>query len=523
MNSRLGIIFWLLSSSIPAAPPLDIPLRVTGSFGEFRNDHLHAGIDFGTQSSTGHNVFAIKKGWVYRIKKRSTGEGNTIYLKHEDGTISVYAHLEDFVPKIESLADKAEPYDLFPKQKLHFLEGDIIGFSGESGRGFPHLHFEMRSSMVKALKQSMFLEGISDTKKPELKSIKLVPFLQDQKPISVPVESKKEIQIAHAVGIAVEAFDQIDNSHSRCHVPEWRVFDGDSLIYHSKMDTLSHNRNYASAMHFLRDSTNLSPTIYVYKLYQDFTQTSPFIVKTRGNGVLGPGLHHIRIEAEDFYGNTSHTSLRVRVTGSELKQLKSYSKKLEFQEGPFKLSLLKEGVSSDTQPELTLNQLPTRFIGVGVIGLKISPSYLFFTQKAKLHYLTPIDGKEYFLRWNPIEHTWKSIPFKKSSSSIETQISFNGKFLVARDLKPPTVDSKINILKARRKTFFYIEAKDDESGIDEQSLQFQCSNSSIQAEFDTDRNWIRWSSENCSAIRLKICDNVGNCSAKLITVNSPNE
>lgn len=502
--------------ALAAAPPLKIPIRVTGSFGEFRNDHLHAGIDFSTLSSTGHDVLAVKKGWLYRIKKRNTGEGNTIYLKHADETISVYAHLEDFIPKIESLAKHEIPYDFFPKEKLYFQEGETIGFSGESGRGFPHLHFEMRSSMSRALKSSMYVDGVSDTKKPELLTLQLVPFLIDEKPIHSPIDPKEEIQVNHPVGIAIQAFDEFNNSQSKCHIPEWRIYDHENLIYHSKMESVNHSRDYASAMHFLRNSTNLSPTVYVYKLYKDFTHTSPFIVYARDNGVLGPGLHDLRIEAEDFYGNVSKTSLKVRVKNSQIPQLRPYSGQLEFQEGPFKLILNKDGASSDSLPKLTLNNPRDELNNRGLIGLDISPNYLFFPKKAKLRYMTPIEGKEYFLRWNPTERLWEPIPFIKKSSTLDTEISLSGRYLIARDLQPPAIDTKIHLLRAKRRVFYYIKADDQDSGVDEQSLGFKCLESKIKAQFDPDRNWIRWSSGNCSTIWIKLCDKVGNCNTAQI-------
>ena len=39
--------------------PMDIPLFVSGTFGELRENHLHSGIDFKTQKIEGFPVMAI--------------------------------------------------------------------------------------------------------------------------------------------------------------------------------------------------------------------------------------------------------------------------------------------------------------------------------------------------------------------------------------------------------------------------------------------------------------------------------
>jgi hypothetical protein len=41
-------------------------------------------------------------GWVNRIRVSTTGYGKALYIKHYDGTTSVYAHLKKFAPKIEA-------------------------------------------------------------------------------------------------------------------------------------------------------------------------------------------------------------------------------------------------------------------------------------------------------------------------------------------------------------------------------------------------------------------------------------
>ena len=58
--------------------PLDIPLRLAGTFGELRNNHFHAGIDIKTNRRIGLPVYATADGYISRIK------------------VAIWGYLEDF-------------------------------------------------------------------------------------------------------------------------------------------------------------------------------------------------------------------------------------------------------------------------------------------------------------------------------------------------------------------------------------------------------------------------------------------
>ena len=73
--------------------PLDIPLYLSGSFGELRNNHFHSGIDIKTQGVEGKDVYAVADGTLYR---GSYAVGCTLSyakLAHKDSNIStLYLH-----------------------------------------------------------------------------------------------------------------------------------------------------------------------------------------------------------------------------------------------------------------------------------------------------------------------------------------------------------------------------------------------------------------------------------------------
>mgnify|MGYP001098670211 FL=1 len=81
--------------------PLDIPLQLSGNFGELRPNHFHSGFDFKTLQREGLNVKAAAEGYVSRIKISESGYGKAIYITHPNGFTTVYGHLQSGYGKIE--------------------------------------------------------------------------------------------------------------------------------------------------------------------------------------------------------------------------------------------------------------------------------------------------------------------------------------------------------------------------------------------------------------------------------------
>ena len=120
-------------------PLLDI--NISSVFGE-RWGKMHNGIDFaipeGTDVMASADGMVIWNGysgsfgkWNEEEKKwdeKPSGFGNSVFILHEDGYITVYAHLQD--------------YNVDYGQ--HVKQGEVIGHSGNTGGSTgPHLHFEL--------------------------------------------------------------------------------------------------------------------------------------------------------------------------------------------------------------------------------------------------------------------------------------------------------------------------------------------------------------------------------------------
>ena len=135
--------------------PVDFDILLSGTFGELRSNHFHAGIDIKTQGVEGQKIRSIADGYISRIKVSTWGYGKVIYINHpETGHTSVYAHLQSFNKNISKRV-KQEHYNkenfelnFFPKKnELIVKQGEVIGLSGNTGgSNGAHLHFEIRET-----------------------------------------------------------------------------------------------------------------------------------------------------------------------------------------------------------------------------------------------------------------------------------------------------------------------------------------------------------------------------------------
>jgi len=214
--------------------PLDIPLILSGTFGELRPNHFHAGLDIKTQQREGLNVLASADGYISRIRIAHWGYGKALYITHSNGYTTVYGHLQKFSDKIEAYIKKQqyknESFEVqaYPSaSELPIKKGEIIALSGSTG-GFmgPHLHFEIRdSSTEKTINPFLFGFQISDSKKPTINTLVGYSLSDDaqinQANIPLQLSFKKlsngdlladKINAFGKIGFGINAYDQLDNA-----------------------------------------------------------------------------------------------------------------------------------------------------------------------------------------------------------------------------------------------------------------------------------------------------------------------
>ncbi len=85
--------------------PTDASHHLTSTFGESRTGHFHAALDIKTWGRRGYEIYATRDGILHRMAIKPNGYGKVLYLKHEDGSFSVYAHLMKFNDQLQQLAN----------------------------------------------------------------------------------------------------------------------------------------------------------------------------------------------------------------------------------------------------------------------------------------------------------------------------------------------------------------------------------------------------------------------------------
>src|SRR6187551_1678985 len=79
--------------------PVNREFKLSGTFGELRTNHFHAGLDIKSSNGiAGDPVYAAYEGYVSRIRVEESGYGNVLYVDHPNGFTTVYAHLDRFSP-----------------------------------------------------------------------------------------------------------------------------------------------------------------------------------------------------------------------------------------------------------------------------------------------------------------------------------------------------------------------------------------------------------------------------------------
>lgn len=210
--------------------PTDVTRLVTSSFAEPRPDRFHAGMDFSTNASSGYNCYAIEDGYVVRVKTDFQGYGKVVYLKLPDGKIAVYAHLSGFEERIaervrnEQLKRGRYEVELvFSPDELSYRKGDLIAYTGDTGAGPPHLHFELRDGIGTPMNPSLHGFVVQDSRPPVIRRLAIRPLdgrsevQGDMLPVIRRVRGGRapSVRVYGRVGISAEIVDYQDGGWHR--------------------------------------------------------------------------------------------------------------------------------------------------------------------------------------------------------------------------------------------------------------------------------------------------------------------
>lgn len=358
MKKIFGLCFALIIASPLGAQeyawPTDASRYLTSSFGESRPRRFHAGIDVKTWNQTGYQAIATRSGYIERMVVSPFGYGRALYVRLDTGESAVYAHLERFNDKLQAVAereqeaageyriDKTFAPGVFPVQ-----QGEVIAYTGDTGIGVPHLHFEIRDRHGRPTNPLHKNFPVLDQVAPTVSTIAVSPLAPGAmidgdflpkvyRPLNINGRFviPDPIHVDGKIGFAVGAFDRVTGVNNQFGVYRYQLFIDDSLQFQSQFDRLSFDENPLielaqdfglnkqgwGRMHKLyRDPANTlgiysflnenagaliagEPGLAATALTDSDGMLAPPFTSKSGKG-LAPGEHSFRIVAQDFFGN----------------------------------------------------------------------------------------------------------------------------------------------------------------------------------------------------------------------------
>lgn len=315
--------------------PLDIPIILSGTFGELRSNHFHAGMDIKTQRRNGLKIYATADGYVSRIKVALWGYGKVIYVTHPNGYTTVYAHLskfgdgiQEYVKNIQYKKQRYETGNIFPKEgEIPVKKGQIIAYSGSTG-GFvaPHLHYEIRDTKTEHIINPMlFGLTVQDSIAPRVLKLMAYPIEANSrisgnnKKVVLPLKrvgneyKTNRITASGNIGFAVNTWDRLGKALNKNGVYSIEMKVNGNRHYYHDVETFSfaeskfinllidykHYKKYKSRVQktFREKPNKLS-------IYEDLVNDGIITIE--------PGLSYlVEVIIKDFKGNTSKVKIPI--------------------------------------------------------------------------------------------------------------------------------------------------------------------------------------------------------------------
>lgn len=244
--------------------------KLTSNFGESRADHFHDGLDI---ISTSDNVYPVDKGKLVFAWNRTMfplqnywGGGNYKIIKHDNGTLSIYMHLQDG----EDIKTACEATD-------------IIGYVGNTGHSYgKHLHFSILDN-IKRVSYNPFanMPAYEDKQPPQI--LFLYIRIGDK---YTRINEKSTIRLTKHYPLLVEIRDTVTGRENLGIYKIKAVFNG-SEVLNNEYSSIGYSENGLTVNN---------------KLFQDITDEKGYY-KISGLTYI-EGINSITVTASDFNGNT---------------------------------------------------------------------------------------------------------------------------------------------------------------------------------------------------------------------------
>jgi murein DD-endopeptidase MepM/ murein hydrolase activator NlpD len=502
--------------------PLDGPPVITGSFGEFRPGHFHAGLDYSTGGGIGLPVYAPLDGWIERVHTSGTGYGRSIYLHSQDGRLLVFGHLDAFDEPIASYVATAQDssgqyeQDLwFEPGRMRVKAGQRLGWSGDSGIGSPHLHLEVRRGDM-GINPLLAGATAEDHLTPVITRVALEPVGADSRvngraiPVHLRLGAHPEsITIVGAARVIVDAKDpgergslmepyEIEmrwaNHHVTCR------FDSVSWATDMPEDEYVYNRGVLA--HRDRSVRMWAPAgVALRVISSDLPVSEP-------RGLLTPSPsadQNVEITASDLAGNKSTKSFVIRAGAAAAVPATTLPRAQQGSQSGFSWQIPADAffeaadLNAEISPHLTGRALqhvgPTLSIGPAWVALRKS-----FVLRLSVPEITgskstlPRDVALYQDRgggWDAI-----SSRYDPTRQELIAEPNHLGRFALLRDVIPPHLASRrmVRLGPSEPYSKWRLECVVAEhgSGVDPRASYFTVDDRRVPSEFDSPKNVLRW-------------------------------
>ena len=524
--------------------PLDIPLRLAGTFGELRNNHFHAGIDIKTNRRIGLPVYATADGYVSRIKVAVWGYGKVMYINHPNGFTTVYAHLnkfgdgiQEYVKNIQYEKKSYETGNIFLKEnQIKVTKGQIIAYSGRTG-GFvaPHLHYEIRDTKTEKIINPLLLGiKIQDSIAPKIKKLIAYPIgsnsrinrsLKNQS-LSIKKDSlnnyiTNRLSASGKIGFGVNVYDQLGKELNKNGIYSLEMKINGIRHYYHDVETFSFSESKFINLlidyeYFSKNKSRIQKTFKEKEnklsIYKDLIE--------EGSITVNEGLNYqVEIIAKDFTGNSS--SIKIPVVGLKSETIlnqKSDTTAYKIEKNKFQ-KFSKNGVTiafpkntfyEDLFLNFSVNER-TAIIHKPTIPLDkkftITFDSIMYKKSEVNHiYIANMNNKKYPYYMDT----------RKKSDKIFTTTKTLGRYGLMTDNQPPKIynpNFKNNDWMSRIR-YLTIKVSDSQSGI--KSYEATIDNEWILMEYDVKKKKLSYDFRDKKLVgskhifKLVVSDNVGN-------------
>ena len=524
-------VFILAQNKYPTdyfIPPLDIDLKLAGTFGELRSNHFHSGIDIKTGEVEGLEIHSIADGYVSRIKISGGGYGNALYITHPNGFVSVYGHLQKFNNTLKSYTKKEQyqresfSVDLFPeKGELKVRKGEIIAWSGNSGSSSgPHLHFEIREeASQKPVNPLLFGIQVKDITIPIINMVKVYPFdnrttiNKKNRPIEIyakrsgnsyKLDKTDTIEISGRAFFGINTFDPFNGGQNVNGVYSIQLFVDGNEVYSHNLEKFSFSESrYINSLIDYKE----------YKLKKRRVQKSYIQPNNRLNiykhvenrGIINfteNGVHQIVYVVQDIKGNEAKLSFFVKSQSGELNKIKKVNQNGELFNYTGKNTFKTKEIKLEIPGKALYDTIYFKYKILPKIKGAITPLYQIHYDYVPMQTRGSLAIKADSL---PLDIHSKALIAKidkkgKPSSSggkwengfMKTNIREFGNYCVMTDTIPPTI-SPLNIKNGKKlikQNTIKIRIKDSFSGI--KSYKGTLNEKWVLMEYDAKRSLLTY-------------------------------